>query len=182
MLDLYLTTMVLWAAAEALIWPIMPDALLVPLCVVFPHRAWQFWLAATLGSAIGGALAFGAARKGYAVNIRQMPLIREAMVQQADKWLAEEGPKGVRHQSLSALPFKVFALLAGERKLDFAPFIGWAMLMRGLRFAIVAALAAGGGLLFPNLVKTQGPLLLQIWTVLFLAGLFISVKHWEKRN
>ena len=174
--------MFLWSLAEATCWPIMPDAALVPLAAARPADWWRLALAAAAGSLAGGGLSYLVGRAAAVEPVlTRLPLIRPAMVAAAEAWLAEEGPAGVRHQPLSGLPFKVFALLAGARRIPPAPFLGCAMAARGARFLAVSGAAALLGRLFEPILRRHPRLLLTLWSVVFALGLRRTVAAWEKR-
>jgi membrane protein YqaA with SNARE-associated domain len=172
-----------WAAGEATIWPIMPDAGLVPLAALRPRDWWRLALAATAGSLMGGLLSYGLGRRVPPEPLlARLPLVRPPMVAQARRWLATEGALGLRHQPLSGLPYKVFALLAGSIGIPPGPFLAASLAARGARFLVVSGLAAALGLRFAPLVRRhRGPLLVA-WSAAFLLGLRRMVTAWERRD
>jgi membrane protein YqaA with SNARE-associated domain len=172
-----------WALAEATIWPVMPDAVLAPLAAARPGEWWRLAAAASAGSLAGGLLSYLAGRRLEVGSIlARLPLVRWPMILAAERWLAEEGPAGLWHQPFSGLPFKVFALLAGQQRLPLGPFLGWALLARGARFVVVAGGAALLGARFRPLMTSQARLLLVLWSLLFLLGLWQTVRQWERRG
>jgi membrane protein YqaA with SNARE-associated domain len=160
----------------------MPDAVLVPLAAASPAEWWRLALAGVAGSSLGAAASY-AIGSGQPVGplLQRLPLIRPAMVTAAAAWLADEGPAGVRHQPLSGLPFKVFALLAGARGVSLVPFLGCAAAARGARFLGVCAAAAllGRGLRGP--VRRHPAVFLGLWLLGFAIGLRRTVRAWEQR-
>ena len=173
----------LWAVAEATLWPIMPDAALTPLAAAYPAAWWRLAATAAAGSALGGLLSYLVGwRLPVEPLLARLPLVRPPMAAAAARWLADEGPAGLRHQPLSGLPFKVFALLAGRQRLPLLPFLGWAVLVRGLRFLAVAGGAALLGARFDQLVRRWSRPLVLLWSVAFLLGLWQTVRQWERRG
>jgi membrane protein YqaA with SNARE-associated domain len=178
-----LALVAVWSAAEATVWPLMPDAVLVPLAASWPGDWWRLALAAAIGSLSGGLVSYTAGLVGSVERpLRRLPLIRPAMIAAATTWLAEEGPAGLRHQPLSGLPYKVFALLAGAGRLPLGPFLFWSLLARGARFAAVSGTAALLGRALSPYLSRHGWLLLLLWTAVFLAGLRQTVLAWERRR
>jgi 1-acyl-sn-glycerol-3-phosphate acyltransferase len=172
-----------WAVAEAVLWPLMPEAVLVPLGVAVPAEWWRLALASMLGSSIGGAAGHALGRRGgSAWLLGHLPLVRPAMVGAADRWLAEEGARGVLHQPLSGVPFKVFALRAGAAGVPPAPFLAWAAGGRGARFLAVCGGAALAGSMLRGPVRDHPRLLLGTWSVVFGIGLGRTVAAWERRG
>jgi membrane protein YqaA with SNARE-associated domain len=168
-----------WAIAEATCSPIMPDAALVPLAATRPAAWWRFALAAAAGSTAGGCLSFGLGRRIPARPLlAHLPLVRPRMVEAADAWLASERERALLRQPHSGVPFKVFALLAGEQRLRLGAFLGWALLARGARFFVVCGLSALAGRRAARLLRRYPLALLVLWSLLFLLGLRRTVQRW----
>lgn len=172
-----------WGACEAVFWPIMPDFILCLLCAIEPTLYPLVILPAVAGSASGGILSYFIGKNADSDKLlARLPLIRAPMVKQARLWFADEGARGVRHQALSGLPFKVFALTAGNQRLPLLKFIGWAMLVRVARFIVVASIAFLVGTLFaPAIQRFFWPLLIT-YTLSFWLMLLIIVRNWERRG
>ena len=170
----------IWSVAEATVWPIMPDAVLVPLAFARPRDWWRLVLAATAGTALGGVLTYLAgARRGGSGTDWQAPLVRPRMVVAVRNWLGSEGARGVRRQPASGIPFKVFAREAGALRIPLIPFLAWAVGTRGLRFALAAGGAAVCRDHLPSRVAMHSRLLLAAWTVVFGLGLWRTVAAWS---
>lgn len=174
----------IWALAEAIIWPFMPEALLVPLCLFNPRQAPAMVLTALLGCAVGGWLTYNIAARvcSWEQILRRLPFVRQAMVVQSRQWLASEGSRGVRHQPLSMLPFKVFATTAGRMGLPLLPFLWTAARVRGLRFAIAGTIAAALGEWQRGLIEHHGIEIIVAWSIAFLAALCLMTRRWERRH
>ncbi len=169
--------------AEAVVWPIMPEAVLVPLSVARPQRWWQLAGVALLGSTSGAALSYAVGAGGRAEGLLDhLPLVRQAMVSAARTWLIDEGAAGVRHQPLSGLPIKVFALVAASSGVSLPAFLSWAAAARGARFFVVCAGAALVGRALRDGVKRWPKLLLVAWCAAFAIGLRRTVLRWERRD
>ena len=169
-----------WSVAEATVWPIMPDALLVPLAFARPRAWWRIVLAAAGGTALGGAWTYRAGRRQSSGGAAwQPPLVRPRMVAAVRGWLASEGARGVRRQPASGVPFKVFAHEAGAMGVPLAPFLGWAVGTRTVRFAVAAGGAALAGQLLPRAITSRPFLLLATWCLVFAGGLWRTVGVWS---
>jgi membrane protein YqaA with SNARE-associated domain len=170
-----------WSVGEATVWPIMPDAVLVPLAFARPHDWWKLVAAAAGGTALGGAMTYivgtrGIGRHGCAWH---PPLVRPRMVAAVRRWLEVEGARGVRHQPASGVPFKVFAREAGALGIPFAPFLGLAVSARATRFALAAGGAALARSYLPRALAGHPRLLLTSWIVLFGIGLWRTLAAWS---
>jgi undecaprenyl-diphosphatase len=172
-----------WAAAEGVFWPLMPEAILVPLAAARPRQWPALAGAAVLGSATGTALSYAIGRAGHAENLLdRLPLVRPAMVRAARAWLGDEGGLGLRHQPLSGLPVKVFALVAASSGVSLPAFLVCAAAARGSRFVVVCVGAAFVGKVLRSPIERWPNVFLAGWCVGFAVGLRRTVKIWEQRD
>jgi membrane protein YqaA with SNARE-associated domain len=130
------------AFAEASCFPIPPDALLIPMALARPDRAWRLALVCTLGSVAGGALGYFV---GYAVfDQLARPLIElygygprfaafQALYAQYGLWI-------IVIKGLTPIPYKIVTIASGAAHFDFAVFMAASLVTRGARFFLVAAL------------------------------------------
>ena len=130
------------AFAEASCFPIPPDALLIPMALARPDRAWRLALVCTIGSVAGGALGYFI---GYAVfNQLARPLIElygygprfaafQALYAQYGLWI-------IVIKGLTPIPYKIVTIASGAAHFDFAVFMAASLVTRGARFFLVAAL------------------------------------------
>jgi membrane protein YqaA with SNARE-associated domain len=130
------------AVAEASFFPMPPDALLIPMALARPDRAWRLALVCTIGSVAGGALGYII---GYAVfDQLARPLIAfygygprfaafQAMYAQYGLWI-------ILIKGLTPIPYKIVTIASGAAHFDFAVFMMASALTRGARFFAVAAL------------------------------------------
>jgi membrane protein YqaA with SNARE-associated domain len=130
------------AFAEASFFPIPPDALLIPMALARPDRAWRLALICTVASVAGGALGYYI---GYAVfDQLARPLINfygygprfaafQAMYAQYGVWI-------ILIKGLTPIPYKIVTIASGAARFDFAVFMVASAVTRGARFFAVAAL------------------------------------------
>jgi len=130
------------AFAEASCFPIPPDALLIPMALARPDRAWRLALVCTVGSVAGGALGYFI---GYAVFVQlARPLIElygygprfaafQALYAQYGLWI-------IVIKGLTPIPYKIVTIASGAAHFDFAVFMAASLATRGARFFLVAAL------------------------------------------
>jgi membrane protein YqaA with SNARE-associated domain len=172
--------MFVWAVAEATVWPIMPDAALVPLALARPKSWWRLVAASALGTTLGGIVSYRVGQAwpdGGAVSA--LPLVRPPMVQAVSRWFTDEGARGVVRQPSSGVPYKVFARLAGSQGLALGPFLGWAVAARSGRFMATAGAAALVGRTVPALGRRWFWPATSAWAVIFGVGLWRTVRAWE---
>ncbi len=130
------------AFAEASFFPIPPDALMIPMALAQPRKA--FWLAAitTLGSVLGGAL-------GYAIGFLLLaklaqPIIHfyhyEAAFSAFQAKFAQYGVWVILIKGLTPIPYKIVTIAAGAAAFNFPLFMFASAVTRGARFFLEAVL------------------------------------------
>ncbi len=130
------------AFAEASFFPVPPDALLIPMALAQPRRA--FWLAAitTLGSVLGGAL-------GYAIGFLLLAKLAQPIIhfyhEQAafaafQAKFAAYGVWVILIKGLTPIPYKIVTIAAGAAAFNFPLFMAASLVTRGGRFFLEAAL------------------------------------------
>ncbi|MSP12183.1 MAG: hypothetical protein EXR62_04405 [Chloroflexi bacterium] len=149
-----LTLMFLWAVAEAIVWPIIPDALLFPVAIGGRRRYWKILGAAVLGSALGGIAIylFAYFMPGAVESILpRLPcestrLVQDFMIQRAKTALAQQGVMAFWTQPWSGVSYKVYALEGAARRFDPAAALCLSILARSLRMFVTSVC----GLFDPN--------------------------------
>jgi membrane protein YqaA with SNARE-associated domain len=156
------------AFAEASCFPIPPDALLVPMALARPDRAWRLALVCTLGSVAGGALGYFI---GYAVfDQLARPLIAfygygpafaafQATYARYGLWI-------IVIKGLTPIPYKIVTIASGAAHFDFAVFMAASVVTRGGRFFAVAALLRFFGVPVRDFIERR----LTLVTTLLAAG------------
>ncbi|MCX8049016.1 MAG: DedA family protein [Methylohalobius sp.] len=132
--------------AEAVFFPLPPDAILVPMSLAQPKKAWRLAGLTTLASVGGGMFGYGI---GYFFFSLADPWLHkwhywEAYLT-AKQWFYEFGFWAVLVAGFSPIPYKVFTIAAGSLSMNPVPFLLASVLGRGGRFFLVAGLIALGG-------------------------------------
>ena len=130
------------AFAEASFFPVPPDALLIPMALARPDRAWRLAAICLAGSVIGGALGY---LIGYAVfDQLARPLIE--LYGYGDRFAAFQalyarwGLWVILVKGLTPIPYKIVTIASGAAGFNFWMFMAASVVTRGARFFIVAAL------------------------------------------
>ena len=164
----------LWAAAEAIFWPIFPDFLLLPMAVGGRRRFGRILGAALLGSTVGGIIiylfAFLLPRAAESL-VPHLPLVRGFMLQEADLALAQQGVMAFWTQPLSGVSFRFYALLGGIRGLNPLEVIPVSFAARGLRMFVGSAAVALLASRFPGFCRNA-------WIYCVLAYLLLTGYMW----
>ncbi|MDQ7000691.1 MAG: YqaA family protein [Mariprofundus sp.] len=135
------------AVIEASVFPIPPDILLIALALGRPEASFRFAALSTAGSVVGAAI-------GYAIGMFlftavALPVLEfyNAMdtFQHVQQWFVEYGVVMILIAGFSPIPFKVFTIAAGAFGLSFPAFLAAALVSRGTRFYLEAALLRWGG-------------------------------------
>jgi 1-acyl-sn-glycerol-3-phosphate acyltransferase len=167
-----------WALAEAILWPVIPDFLIAPLAFLAPSRFVYFAAAATAGSVAGGTVAHLLAATGVGGSLLSAaPLTTDRMAAAAAGWLGSEGAAGLAHQPLSGVPYKLFALQSSG--IPLGSFVWFTVLVRGARFAAIAAVFAGGGAALKDRAERVFVPLSAAYVALFALALNRVVETWR---
>ncbi len=130
------------AFLESSIFPIPPDVMILPMVLAAPQNAWKIATIATVASVLGGLA-------GYAIGLFLFEAIGLPLLEiygYADRFTefqgmyADWGAWIVFGAGLTPFPFKVITIASGAAALDPLVFIVAALLSRGLRFYLEAAL------------------------------------------
>lgn len=127
---------------ESSFFPIPPDALLIPMCLARPDRAWRLAAICTVSSVLGGALGYYI---GYALfEVLAAPIIQfyhyEAAFERFKATYAEWGLWVILVKGATPIPYKIVTIASGAASFDFTVFMLASIVTRGARFFLVAGL------------------------------------------
>lgn len=137
---------VLWLAAisfaESSFFPIPPDALLIPMILARPDRAFRLALICTAASVAGGVLGYVI---GYALYEQlAAPVIRfyhyEAAAEAFRLKFQEWGLWVILIKGLTPIPYKIVTITSGAAGFNFAVFVAASLVTRAARFYLIAVL------------------------------------------
>lgn len=128
--------------AESSVFPIPPDALLIPMVIARRSKWLWFALICTVASVIGGAFGY---LIGFAAfeTIAQPILAFYGYAHKFEDFAARYNDYGawiVFIAGLTPFPYKVITIASGATGLDFAVFMMASVLSRGIRFFAVSGL------------------------------------------
>jgi membrane protein YqaA with SNARE-associated domain len=135
------------AFAESSFFPVPPDALLIPMVLARPRRAWVLALICTMCSVLGGCLGYFIGAELF--QLAAMPLLRLYHYQDryeqfrtaaAGVWL-----RAILIKGLLPIPYKIVTIISGAIHFDFLTFLWASALTRGGRFFLEAALLRAYG-------------------------------------
>ncbi len=128
--------------AESSIFPIPPDAMLVPMALVRPDQAWRLAAICTIASVLGGVL-------GYAIGYFLFEAIAQPVLAayghadalaRFEEWFRRWGAAVILIKGLTPIPYKIVTIAAGAAKMDFGTFLLTSLVTRAARFFLLAAL------------------------------------------
>ena len=171
----------LWALAfiafiESSVFPIPPDVLLIPMIIAKPRKAWLYAFLATSFSVLGGLL-------GYfigAVSFEQLgkPILEALGKSDAVSEFAvrfnDVGLWTVLMASITPFPFKVITIMSGATAMPLSIFVPTAIIGRGLRFFVVAALLRVFGAPIKSFIEPYLGWLFLAALVLLIGGFFMA--------
>jgi membrane protein YqaA with SNARE-associated domain len=128
--------------AESSVFPIPPDAMLIPMALARPDQAWRLAAICTVTSVLGGVV-------GYAIGyflfeVVAQPILAtygyaDALIRFED-WFQRWGAAVILIKGLTPIPYKIVTIAAGAAKMDFATFLATSLVTRAARFFLLAAL------------------------------------------
>jgi membrane protein YqaA with SNARE-associated domain len=128
--------------AESSFFPIPPDVMVVPMIIARRDRAFTIAAVCTAASVLGGALGYGI---GYFLyDSLGHWLIRlygmSSGIEEFRSWYAQYGAWIVLFKGLTPIPFKLVSIASGFAAFNFPLFMLCALITRGARFFLIAAL------------------------------------------
>jgi membrane protein YqaA with SNARE-associated domain len=165
------------AFAEASFFPVPPDALLIPMALARPDRAWRFAAICTVASVVGGALGY---LIGYAVfDQLARPLIN--LYGYGDRFAAFQelyaryGIWVILIKGLTPIPYKIVTIASGAANFDFPLFMAASAITRGARFFLVAVLLRFFGAQVRDFIERRLSLVTSLLAVGVVGG-FLALK------
>jgi len=127
---------------ESSFFPIPPDAMLIPMCLARPSRAWYYALICTITSVLGGIL--GYAIGFYLFDMLAAPVLRTYGYTDAlarfQGWYERWGAAVILIKGLTPIPYKIVTIASGAAHFDFWTFLAASVVTRGARFFLLAGL------------------------------------------
>ncbi|MGN6208969.1 YqaA family protein [Asticcacaulis taihuensis] len=162
--------------AEASFFPIPPDAMLIPMVLAKPERAWRTAFICSVASVLGGFL-------GYAIGYYAQPIGHWILalfghpqgLEEFHAWFAKWGVGVIFMKGLTPIPYKLVTIAAGLAQFSLVWFFIASALTRSLRFFAVAALVKRFGPEITELMEKRFYLVGTIVVGLLVAGI-LAVK------
>lgn len=163
---------------ESSVFPIPPDAMLIPMALADRRRAWRFALIASITSVAGGAL-------GYLIGWGLFEAVGQPILNfygAMDKFESfstrynEYGAWIVLFAGVTPFPYKVITIASGATGLNFGVFMLASFVARALRFYLVCGLIYWFGAPVKLFIEQRLGLVTTAFFVLLFGG-FVAIRY-----
>ncbi len=163
---------------ESSVFPVPPDALLMPMVLARRDRAWAIAAVCTIASVLGGAFGY---MIGYFLwdAIGQQVMSLYGYTDKMEQFTALYNEWGfwiVAGAGFTPFPYKVITIASGVTHLDFAVFMIASAVSRGARFFLVAGLLWYFGPPIRTFIEKNLGILATAFFLLLLGG-FVAVRY-----
>jgi membrane protein YqaA with SNARE-associated domain len=164
--------------AESSFFPIPPDAMMVPMVLARPDRAWRIAALATMASVVGGLL-------GYAIGYYLLETVGAwiidlyGLTDKVGEFQAAYAHWGlwiILIKGLTPIPYKLVTIASGIAHFSLPLFVLASVLTRALRFFIVAALLKIYGPPIRTFIEARLTLVTSVFGILIVLG-FLSLRY-----
>jgi membrane protein YqaA with SNARE-associated domain len=160
----------LLAFCEGIFFPIPPDVMLGPMVLANRDRAWRYALICLSASVLGGSIGYTVGYFLHPVGLWLLSLTGSDP-HQFERWYRSWGVLMLA----VPIPYKLTAIASGLFKLNFPLFFGASIIIRGLRFGLVAGLIRAYGAPVQAFVEKRLGLVLS-GIVLALVGVVLVLR------
>ncbi len=162
--------------AESSIFPIPPDALMIPMILARPRRAWVIALVCTLASVAGALLGYwiGAALFD---SLGQWVLDLYGKAEKFEEFRLrynDWGAWAVLVAGVTPFPFKVITIASGVTGLSLPVFILSSIIARAARFFLVAAILRVFGDVARDFIERRLGLVVTVFCAMLFAGFYAT--------
>lgn len=166
------------AFAESSFFPIPPDAMIIPMVLARPDRAWRVAFVATVGSVVGGIVGYAIGYYFFAtIGLKLIDLYGlQAGFAQFRHAYAEYGLWIILIKGLTPIPYKLVTIASGAAAFNFTLFLLASILTRGARFLLVAALLKQFGPPIRDFIERRLTLVTTAFLVALVGG-FVVIKY-----
>lgn len=173
-----LVFLALLAFAESSFFPIPQEALMIPMIVAAPQRAWLIAAVVTLASVAGAALGYWIGFAFYdSFGVRILEFYGKADRYEEFRAMYDQyGSWAVAIGALTPFPYKVTTIVSGLLQMDFSSFMGVSLLARGVRFFLIAALLWKFGTPIREFIERRLGLVTAGFFALLIGG-FVVLKY-----
>jgi membrane protein YqaA with SNARE-associated domain len=171
-----------WLAAvsftESSFFPIPPDAMIVPMVLARPERAWRIAAICTIASVIGGF--FGYVIGYFLFETIGRPIVNlygyQAAFDNFQHQFQEWGLWIILIKGMTPIPYKIVTIASGVAHFNLLIFAAASLVTRGARFFLVAALLKAFGPPLRTFIERYLTWVTTGFVVLIVGG-FVALKY-----
>jgi membrane protein YqaA with SNARE-associated domain len=158
---------------ESSFFPVPPDAMLIPMSLARPDRAWYYATVCTLASVAGGLLGYFIGAVLYdsigqwLIRVYGLGGKAEAFREAYAYW----GTWIILIKGVTPIPYKLVTIVSGFAGYNLALFVLLSLIARGMRFYLVAFLLSRYGMQAREIIEKR----LEFWVALSVAVLIIGI-------
>ena len=162
---------------ESSFFPIPPDALLIPMVIAAPRRAWLIATVCTVASVLGGFL-------GYAIGYFLFDAVGRPVLEFYGAMAKYDSVKAtfdhwgawfIIIKGMTPIPYKIVTITSGLAGYPVIPFILLSIVSRGMRFYLVAFLIYRFGDRARKIIEERLELWATLAAILVVAGIIVAV-------
>jgi membrane protein YqaA with SNARE-associated domain len=161
---------------ESSVFPIPPDALLIPMVLAERAKAWWYAFVCTVSSVAGGLAGYAIGALLFELVGRPILTFYGYMDHFADfsARFNEWGPWVVLVAGVTPFPYKVITIASGATHLSLVVFIVASIVARGLRFFVVAGLLYFFGPPIRGFIEERLGLVFTVALALLIGGFVVA--------
>ena len=165
------------AFLESSVVPVPPDAMLIPMALARPERAWFFATLCTLASVAGGVLGYFIGAALYdSVGLWVMHLYGLTdKVEAFREAYAQWGSWIILIKGVTPIPYKLVTIASGFAGYSFVMFVLLSFVARGMRFYLVAFLLNRYGVQARAILEERLGLWVSVAAVLLVGGIAAAI-------
>jgi membrane protein YqaA with SNARE-associated domain len=158
---------------ESSFFPIPPDAMLLPMSLARPDRAYYFAMVCTLTSVAGGILGYAIGYFLYeSLGLWLMQLYGYgAKIEWFQQQYREWGAWFILIKGLTPIPYKLVTIVSGFAMYPILPFIVLSLITRGARFFVVAFVCHRYGDRAREIIEKR----LEMWATIFAVVVVVGI-------
>ncbi|MCR4880780.1 MAG: DedA family protein [bacterium] len=162
------------AFMESSFFPIPPDCILIPMCLIKPEAALLYATIATIGSAIGGMFGYAIGKFGGRPALDFFFKKQQEKIVEVERLYNKYGVWAVGAAAFTPIPYKIFTIASGVFKMNLLGFTLVSIAGRGLRFFIIAIAL----ILFGEKIKANLEWIMIIAAILIIL-FYVVVCKWK---
>lgn len=162
---------------ESSFFPVPPDAMLIPMSLAQPKRAWTYATVCTLSSVAGGVLGYGIGALLYdsvghwLISLYGYGDKVEAFREAYARW----GTLIILIKGVTPIPYKIVTITSGFAGYNVWLFIIFSFVARGMRFYLVAFLLSRYGEIARATIEKRLTLWFTLSVGVLLVGIFAAM-------